>query len=80
MLKAMGKREDGLTLFLGLSHENLIRLAKGEPISSDLKKEDLLGADYIVIFSGKDEAAMQEELIKAAGDIPAHFHQRPKGF
>jgi hypothetical protein len=57
----MIKAKKGNRLILGLSDENLRRLKGGEPISFNLKE---VGFDDIevIIFNGKDEQTMQQEL------------------
>ena len=62
MIKFCCKGRSGETLIgLGLSHENLERLKKGQPISVEGKDIGLDGQN-ILIFSGSNEEAMAAEL------------------
>lgn len=84
MLTVLGKTDDGPLLILGLSHENLRRLKEGQPISiMNLKKQQLHGANQILIFSGESEEAMMEEIMDLAKECGIKVHKggdRPKGF
>jgi len=65
MVKFKGETKDGRPVYgLGLSHENLARLKKGQPIKCSL--EDMGGVGDIFIFAGKDEAEMVRNLSHGA--------------
>ena len=70
MLKLSGGGEkDGKPVkivMLGLSHVNLDRLKKGQPIKFDGAEVSLPGVEMI-IFAGKDERSMQRELADLIG-------------
>ena len=67
MLKALGRTSQGKVLFLGLSHENLDRLRRGQPIEFDLAQ--FQGAEYVVIFSGPTTEAMSRELLETCREV-----------
>lgn len=58
----MIKAKKGNTVILGLSDENMRRLKNGEPIKFNMKKDlDMEDVD-IVIFNGRTEESMYEEM------------------
>lgn len=57
----MIKAKQGNTLILGLSDENLKRLKNGEPIKFNMKEVGFDNID-VVIFNGKDEQKMKNDL------------------
>lgn len=63
MLKAVGTTGDGRPLLLlGLSGENVTRLAAGEPIVFDLAEVGM-AACQVVICYGRDEADLVRQLV-----------------
>lgn len=65
MIKALGRAGDGNPLLvIGLSGENVARLAAGEPIAFNMAEE--FGPDippqHVVIIYGKHEADIANEL------------------
>jgi hypothetical protein len=57
----MIKAKKGSLILLGLSDTNIERLKKGQPIKFNLQELGL--GDYdVLIFYGKDEQSMQQEL------------------
>lgn len=68
MIKAAGRTGDGTPLLLlGVSGENVTRLAAGEPILIRSDEMKLLGmpAMQLIICYGRTEAAIMEELEKS---------------
>lgn len=61
MLKMSSKKSDGRSLYVfGLSHTNLDRLRKGEPIQ--LALEPLGGTGEVLIVAGETEATIAQQL------------------
>lgn len=63
MLKFGATTPEGELYGLGLSHENLARLKAGEAIRVDLAT--LGGEGVVLLFAGRDEGEMVEQLIDA---------------
>lgn len=60
MLIAKGESEGIETLLIGLSHENMARLLKGEPIYH--KKHPALPDTLLIIMAGKTEQTIKQQL------------------
>jgi hypothetical protein len=59
----MIKAKKGNLIILGLSDENMKRLAKGQPIKFNMKKDlDMEDID-VLIFNGHTEESMYEEIL-----------------
>ncbi len=59
----MLKAKIGGKIFLGLSDENMKRLKDDQPIKFSLKELGMEDVD-VVIFNGRTEESMKDELIK----------------
>ena len=77
MLKASMKTTEGRRVVLGLSHENLKRLRRGESLWVDLDELGVTGVTCL-IFSGKDETAMTEMVKSNIGAETRVVDRRPK--
>jgi hypothetical protein len=65
MIKVRGQTTDGQPIIvIGLSHENLRRLKRGEPIDFDLSEIGLTGG--CIILAGKTEKAILKQLTDVA--------------
>lgn len=71
MIKAKLSVKGNPIIVLGLSHENLRRLKDRKPIQFDLADLGIQPSVPVMIFSGKDERAMQAEL--------SEYFDLPKG-
>jgi len=66
--KLAGYRGDREALVLGLSGENVTRLAAGEPISTSLEELGFPGVDLVVIYGKTEEDVLRD--IQRIGSPP----------
>lgn len=65
MLKMVKEAADKVIVFLGLSDENLMRMAEDKPIRVRLSEFMTSKPDEVVIFTGRTEAEMTAQLLEA---------------
>lgn len=69
--KLRGYNGDREALVLGLSGENVTRLAAGEPISAALEEVGFPGVDLVVVYGKTEEDVLRDIRRIGAGPKPS---------